>query len=147
MTIGVVVRPADETDLERARAWLAAAGLPTADLTPRHMSDFLIAMTDSEPVGMVGLELFGEIGLLRSLIVDPLRRSSGVGRQLVDALEAKAAGAGARELWLLTIDAEAYFADCGYESRERGEAPRAIRQTAEFASLCPGDAFLMSKRC
>ena len=143
----VTTRPAVEADFERAREWLAGAGLPTADLTPAHLRNFLIATAAAGPVGMIGLEQFGAIGLLRSLVVDPHKRSAGLGRKLVDALEAKAARDGIRELWLLTIDADAYFAARGYVLQKRSDAPDVIRQTPEFSSLCPGDAFLMSKRC
>ena len=147
MSNDVSVRPAAETDFERAREWLVAAELPTDDLTSTHMHNFLVATTATGPVGMIGLEKFGEIGLLRSLVVDPGVRSAGLGRRLVAALEAKASRDGIRELWLLTIDADAYFAARGYVLRDRDDAPTVIRQTPEFSSLCPGDAFLMSKRC
>ena len=147
MSSDVNVRPAGEADLEVAREWLAGAGLPIDDLTPAHMQNFLVAMTATGPVGMIGLEQFGAIGLLRSLVVDPGKRSAGLGRKLVDALEGKAARDGIRELWLLTIDADAYFVARGYELRDRNDAPAVIRQTPEFSSLCPGDAFLLSKRC
>ena len=143
----VMLPPAQASDFEHAHAWLGAAGQPTVDLTPAHLQQFVVAMADERPVGMVGLEQLGTLGLLRSLVVDPGSRSGGLGQILVEAIEAQAAAAGVRELWLLTIDAEAYFAARGYETRDRSAAPTAIRQTPEFSSLCPGDAFLMSKRC
>jgi amino-acid N-acetyltransferase len=85
------------------------------------------------------------VGLLRSLVVDPGSRAAGVGRQLVAELEAHAGRSGIEELWLLTIDADRYFRALGYTVKERGEAPAAIRRTAEFSRLCPGDATLMHK--
>jgi len=63
----------------------------------------------------------------------------------VAALESQAASQGIRELWLLTIDADAWFEKLGYGARQRDQAPEAITRTAEFASLCPGDAVLMQK--
>jgi len=78
--------------------------------------------------------------------VDPSVRSSGVGAQLVSALEVQAKKHGVNELWLLTIDADRYFTKLHYGKRERSEAPVEIQCTAEFSSLCPGDAVLMSKR-
>ena len=60
-------------------------------------------------------------------------------------LESHAIGQGVREIWLLTIDADAWFQGLGYEARSRDQAPAAIAQTAEFISLCPGDAVLMQK--
>ncbi len=82
---------------------------------------------------------------MRSLVVAPGSRAAGLGRLLVAALEAHARRRGLTELWLLTIDAERYFRALGYTAKERSEAPRAIRQTAEFTLLCPGNATLMQK--
>jgi N-acetylglutamate synthase-like GNAT family acetyltransferase len=96
-------------------------------------------------IELLSREHFGPIGLLRSLVVAPAFRAAGLGRVLVTALESQAASLGVRELWLLTIDADAWFEKLGYEARQRGQAPEVITRTAEFASLCPGDAVLMQK--
>lgn len=140
-----MIRPGMAEDFATVTAWLDAAGLPTADLTEAHMDDFLVAVADDSPVGMVGLEEFNGVGLLRSLVVDPGARSTGIGRQLVAALEANAISKGVKELWLLTIDADAYFARLGYGVKSRDIAPLCIRNTQEFSGLCPGDAVLMKK--
>ena len=143
------IRPAVASDLARACDWLQAAGLPAADLTPQHMLDFLFAERGGLPVGMVGLEPFAppaRIGLLRSLVVDPSCRGGGLGSRLVAALEAAAVERGLRELWLLTIDAQEFFARRAYVAAARSAAPSVIQASAEFTSLCPGDAVLMCKR-
>lgn len=139
------IRPAAPADLAAARSWLEDAALPIADLTPDHMKDFLVAAANDVAVGMIGLEQFGSVGLLRSLVVDPSVRSGGIGRQLVDALESKARDLGVSELWLLTIDADRYFTGLGYDAMDRSDVPEAIRNTAEFSTLCPDDAVLMKK--
>jgi len=141
----MTIRPATREDFEKARSWLVAAGLPTADLGDAHREHFLVAVAGNAPVGVVGLEPFAETGLLRSLVVDPSARSSGIGRELVTALETYAATQGIKELWLLTTDADAYFATLGYEIKERDDAPDCIRNTIEFSKLCPGNAVLMNK--
>ena len=135
-------KPAEQ-DLEQVVALLAAADLPTADLTPAHLA--LVADDDGIISGAVGIEHYGEVALLRSLVVAPGARGTGVGRRLVDALEANARGAGVLELWLLTIDADPFFARLGYGVERRDAAPPAIRATEEFSSLCPGNAVLMRK--
>ena len=145
MSAGIVIRPGTPADLATATDWLGSAGLPIEDLTADHMDAFLLAESGDKAIGMIGLEDFGAVGLLRSLVVDPRNRSAGLGRQLVAALEAKAVAQGIRELWLLTIDADNYFRNLSYEARERDDAPTVIRDTPEFSSLCPGDAVLMSK--
>lgn len=145
MSTAITIRRATGADLAAAQAWLADAGLPIDDLTPGHMQGFLVAADNEVPVGMIGLEQFGNIGLLRSLVVDSTARSAGTGRALVDALESWATDRGVAELWLLTIDADNYFATLGYEVQERQAAPGSIRNSAEFSSLCPDDAVLMRK--
>jgi amino-acid N-acetyltransferase len=109
------------------------------------MQDFLVAAAEGAPVGMIGLEQFGGVGLLRSLVVNPSAQNGGIGRRLVDALELQALELGIKDLWLLTIDANSYFLKLGYDVMDRTDAPDVIRGTAEFSGLCPGDAVLMRK--
>jgi len=135
-----------EPDLATLTSLLAAAGLPVQDLAAARMRNFLIATADDSAVGMIGLEQFKDVGLLRSLVVDPTSRRQGTGKALVAALEKRATAAGVTELWLLTIDAAGYFAGLGFETMARDAAPDAIQMTDEFSSLCPGDAVLMRKR-
>ena len=139
------IRSAAPADLATAVAWLDGAGLPSSDLGSEHMQSFLMAVRDDEPVGMIGIESYPDCGLLRSLFVAESGRDAGLGARLVAELERTAAAAGLPALWLLTIDAEDYFTRLGYETMERSDAPESVRQSAEFSTLCPGDAVLMCK--
>lgn len=139
------IRPAVPGDLEAVVNLLLAAGLPVKDLSGNLIEDFLVASTGSSLAGCIGLEVFSNTGLLRSLVVDPQFREAGLGRLLVAELEARARRRGITALWLLTIDADRYFATLGYSLEQRDRAPEAIRRTAEFSLLCPGDAVLMKK--
>ena len=139
------IRPAQASDLAVAKAWLSVEGLPIDDLTVDHMDAFIVATQTGESVGMIGLEKFGNVGLLRSLVVDEADRGAGLGARLVAELELRACSEHIDELWLLTIDADPFFARHGYVVADRDDAPNAIRSTAEFSDLCPGDAVLMCK--
>ena len=141
----IEIRPAEATDLAVATTWLSDEGLPTDDLTVDHMDAFIVATQGGKPVGMIGIEKFAEVGLLRSLIVDTACRGVGLGARLVAELELTARSEHIDELWLLTIDADRFFTRHDYVVVERGHAPEAIRNTAEFSTLCPGDAVLMCK--
>jgi len=140
------IRLGSAADYEAAVALLSRAKLPVADLSAASVGQFIVAIIDESIAGLIGLECYESTGLLRSLVVDPECRGAGLGRVLVKKLESQAASQGVRELWLLTIDADAWFQGLGYEVRQRNEAPAAIAQTAEFVSLCPGDAVLMQKK-
>ena len=123
---------------------MSDAGLPVEDMTIDHLA--LIAEQNGSISGLIGLEQIGAHGLLRSLVVENKCRSSGLGKTLVHALERLAIDRNVTELWLLTIDADAWFARLGYTTQAREFAPSEIQQTREFASLCPGDAVLMMKK-
>lgn len=137
------IRAATADDLPSALALLQAAELPTEDLSPEHLA--FVAEGEAGLLGVIGVEIFGDIGLLRSLVVSPGGRNAGVGRELVTALELWATNQGTRQLWLLTIDASDYFSRRGFTARPRAEVPESIENSAEFSSLCPGDAILMCK--
>ena len=145
----IIVRDAKQNDWQDVRQLLDEAELPIADLGPEHLVDFLVAErsgTDRiETLGIVGLQRFKQVGLLRSLVVSQRDRKSGLGRRLVSAVEAKACYAGVKDLWLLTIDAEQYFENLGYKMMSRESAPDSIRNTEEFSGLCPNGAYLMRK--
>jgi amino-acid N-acetyltransferase len=145
MTRDLEIRAGSAADFDAAIRLLSRAGLPTEDLDAESLGGFLIASIGNSIAGLIGLEQFGSIGLLRSLVVDPDFRAAGLGRVLVAALESQAASQGVAELWLLTVDADAWFERLGYGARQRDQAPVAIAQTDEFRSLCPGDAVLMQK--
>ena len=122
---------------------LEANGLPTADLGS-HVT--LLGLRDRQGLeGVVGLESLGDLGLLRSLAVRGDRRRSGLGSQLVLAVERLARAAGVGQLFLLTTTAEAFFSHRGYERIGRDQAPEAIRGTSEFRSVCPRSAVLMRR--
>lgn len=59
--------------------FLEAAQLPTADLTADHCEHFFYDGPESGPTGLVGLELLGDVALLRSLTVIPQARASALG--------------------------------------------------------------------
>jgi amino-acid N-acetyltransferase len=132
--------------LTSARALLAAAGLPTEDLTESHGEHFFYIGPGEQPEGLVGLELFGDVALLRSLVVVGSRRGSGAGSRLVAHAESHARAQGVRHLFLLTTTAEKFFAKRGYARASRDTAPAAIRATREFSGLCPASSAFMSKQ-
>ena len=131
---------------EAARGLLAAANLPTSDLTDEQLTTFFYCGAPTSPTALVGIEIYGTEALLRSLVVDPSLRSTGLGSALVQRAEMHAENHGVGTLYLLTTTAEAFFARRGYHRIDRAVAPAAIRATREFAGLCPASSAFMFKR-
>ncbi len=129
-----------------AAALLAAEGLPVIDLTDGHLEHFFFTGSDGSPTALVGLEMCGTDALLRSLVVGPNARSKGVGSALVRHAEDYAASCHVQAIYLLTTTAESYFERLGYRRVDRAQAPRSIRSTREFASLCPASSAFMIKQ-
>ncbi len=105
----------------------------------------LVAKADARLVGTVALEPCGRAALLRSLAVAPNYRGRSVGRGLYARMLAKARLLGIEQLYLLTTDAEPYFAKLGFERAERSKAPAQIQATSQFRSLCPQSAVCMTR--
>lgn len=139
------LRQAREKDWQMVRDLLVASSLPIDDLGPDRLDRFLVAEDGGELIGLIGLDIYGTTGLLRSLVVAEPARRAGLGGKLVGALESAAQTAGITDLWLLTIDAEKFFVRHGFDIVEREVAPDEIRETDEFGDLCPQTAYLMTK--
>ena len=137
-------RFAAAVDLAIINRWLTEAHLPHDDLASQ-LPRFIVASDGEVMVGVIGLEVYGHIGLLRSLVVRSDVRSRGIGRELIERLCKDAAVQGVQDLYLLTVDAKDYFARRGFKSIERALAPTAIRTTRQFDELCPSSAVLMHR--
>ena len=140
------VSPAASADLPEIVALLAAASLPIADLESTSHPEFLVARRERRVIGVVGLERFGDVGLLRSLVVNPGDRGRGLGLALTRALEQHAARSGLASLVLLTETARNFFQRLGYRVIARADAPQPVQTSSEFRLLCPDSAVCMSKR-
>jgi amino-acid N-acetyltransferase len=133
----------DESAVKRL---LTGSGLPVEDITAQHLTHFFGCGHSPGLEGVVGLELYGDVALLRSLAVAPVRRGSGLGSRLVAHAERHAQDQGVKSLYLLTTTAEAFFLRHGYARIPRDEAPIAIRNTSEFSGICPASSAFMLKK-
>jgi N-acetylglutamate synthase-like GNAT family acetyltransferase len=128
------------------KAALAGAGLPAADVAEPDRLFWRFETTDDVPVGFGGLEIHGKHALLRSVVTLPPLRKRGIGSAIIAALESEAELRGCRNVFLLTTGSTDFFGRLGYAPCARTKAPRAIRDTQEFAALCPASASVMVKR-
>ncbi len=137
-------RLATTLDRVAVRHLLLDSRLPVDDLETAAI-EFIVATDVSGLSGVVGLERFGDGGLLRSLAVRDDQRGRGIGEHLVKAVEARASSLGLRHLVLLTETAAPFFSKRGYVVFARDKVPSAVQRSAEFHSICPASATCMLK--
>ena len=141
---GITIRPAAAGDRPGVVSLLHAAGLPEAGLSPT-LDGFLVAEAEGRLVGAVGLETYGPDALLRSAVVDPASRGTGVGAALVKWLLRRADERGLQAVYLLTTTAEGWFPRFGFERIAREEVSEAVRGSVEFGGACPATAAVMRR--
>lgn len=139
------LRLASPDDLPAVLALLKDSSLPYQDVDAVRLRDYLIAAGGQSILGTVGLERYENHGLLRSLVVRPESRWTGLGAQLVSAMENHARMTGITTLYLLTTTATDFFARRGYEVIVRPVAPASLQSTTEFSTLCPSQAVCMRR--
>jgi amino-acid N-acetyltransferase len=136
--------PAQAHDLAPARELLRRVALPE-DGVVDHFGNYLVVRDASRLVGLCGVEVCGDDGLLRSVAVDPDYRGEGIGSLLVAGAKELARKLALRDLYLLTTTAAPFFRRQGFEDWARDKAPAPVRETWEFRAGCPASSALM--RC
>jgi amino-acid N-acetyltransferase len=125
-------------------ALLTAEKLPAADL-PDQLENFAVTKQDEEITGVIGLEIYGDYGLLRSLAVDNNFRNQGIANELLLHIEQLAAAKNLKAIYLLTETAPDYFTRKGYQKITREDVPPEVKQSSEFSHVCPQSAIAMQK--
>jgi N-acetylglutamate synthase-like GNAT family acetyltransferase len=131
-----------EEDLDQIIKILADGKLPTEDVSLSKIA-FIVALWSDEIVGCIGLEALGKHGLLRSMAVKHDLRGNGVGQQLYLKLLSYCMKNKITDIHLLTVDAGRFFESKGFVYTDRSKAPQSIKQTEEFAQLCPSSCSYM----
>lgn len=140
------IEPFAESDRDDIMRLLSEAKLPTEDLKMETLKNFLVAREENgTTVGVVGVELYQDAGLLRSLVVHPSCRGRGLGKQLTNEIEAYAREKGVKALFLLTMTAADFFPRLGYQVTQRFSVPQPIAETFEFKFACPVSAVCLLK--
>ncbi|NQV14969.1 GNAT family N-acetyltransferase [bacterium] len=142
--MSILIKPINDTELYEIKHLLDNSGLETADLKNNNIK--LFTYTDNDKLhGVIGLEAYAPIGLVRSFAVKKEFQGQRIGFKLLDFLLDDCAKAGFEKLYLLTTTAEKYFRRNGFKVISRDLAPEEIKSTSEFSELCPVSAVLMEK--
>ena len=141
MPVGSITR-LGSGDLALLENLLRSHHLPTEDCAEqRH--NFCGVFDQGDLVAAGGLEPAANYALLRSVVVQERYRSRGLARAVSEFLINQARSEGRKAVYLLTETAETYFEKLGFSRLDRTQVPLEIRQTRQFASLCPDTASCM----
>lgn len=134
-----MLRKATTADLPAVRRLLSAAKLPLEGLDD-HRERLWVWDLDGTVVGAIAYEAYGDQGLLRSLIVDPAQRGTGLGAALLQAGLAEMRRAGLRNAYGLTTTIPDWLARLGWTELPQSAVPPALHQSMELRGACPDTA-------
>lgn len=140
------LRPAVEGDRQTVAEMLADAELPVDGLEEQFGEGYVIAELDGRVVGAGGIEVHGNYGLLRSVVVREEARGHGLGVLIVNDRLRWSARKGLRAVYLLTIEVSEFFEHIGFTEMIREEMPDEIQVSKEYAEVCPATATAMMIR-
>jgi len=141
--LGDAILPAELRDMPELRDVLKENGLDVDELDDSQHSDFLVLRNENGFVGCVGLEVYGEDGILRSLAVKKGARGVGYGWMLADTAISRARQRGVRRCYLLTETASDFFAaKHGFRVVVRSTIAKRVTDSSLFQH-CPDSAVAM----
>ena len=139
------IRAATGADLEAVQTLLADAALPLEGVTDFFPGSYAVVERANEVVGAIGVERYGNHGLLRSAVVADTARGTGIGSQITEERLDWSRAQGLRDVYLLTTTAAPFFEKLGFSRIDRNTVPPEVAVAPEFASICPSSAVVM--RC
>ena len=118
--------------------------MPIDDIQESKVQLFVLKI-DNHIIGVIGLEQYKEVALLRSLAVQDRYKNQKIGRNLIGYLLRYCNDYKVQQLYLLTATAEKYFEKFNFYKVQRENIPDRIKNTKEFSSICPVTAVVMRK--
>ena len=140
--MSIAIRSAALDELTEVLGLLSECGLPLEGVAA-YFDGFLVAREEGALRGVAGLEIYGDVALLRSLAVRPAARGKGWGGKLVQSLMEVAQERNIRTLYLLTETAESFFLRLGFERIPRDRMDARLEASRELQGVCPESAVAM----
>jgi N-acetylglutamate synthase-like GNAT family acetyltransferase/SAM-dependent methyltransferase len=135
---------ANDGDFPAVAQLLQQAQLPTDGLR-EILDSTMVARQNGSIVGAIGLERYGDAGLVRSFVVAKAWRGHGVGKELGAKLLHRAAKDGVRKVYLLTNTIRDLAAKHGFREIPRDAVPAVVRESVEFRLNCCDSAVAMER--
>jgi amino-acid N-acetyltransferase len=113
----VIIVKARTQDLQAVLTLLKEVNLPDAGVSD-HFHNYFVTWDCDQLVGCTGIEIYEEVGLIRSVAVQPSFQGHGLGRKLVETIHPFALEKKLTEVYLLTETAEQFFLKQDYIERK-----------------------------
>jgi N-acetylglutamate synthase-like GNAT family acetyltransferase len=110
---------------------IVSGELPPFFLEP-FIEGFLVIEHDGRMVATGGVEFYGDDAVIRSVVVDPAARGLGLGLDLGRMLEEDALKSGARDVYLFTMHAYAFWKRLGYVDLPLDQWPENVRDNWQY---------------
>jgi amino-acid N-acetyltransferase len=140
----VIISQATFGDIDVVEALLEREHLPLDGLR-QHFENAIVARAGNRIVGCSALEVYEGGALLRSVAVEAEYRGDGIGSDLTRAAIQLATRRLVPAVYLLTTTAERFFRKFNFEIVDRGDVPRSVTASEEFAHACPSTAVVMRR--
>ena len=139
----VIYRSATFDDVEKLHKLLndyAAEGL----MLPRsrnsiyeNLRDYVVAVENNHVIGCGALHfVWDRLAEIRSLAVDPERKTQGIGRKMVELLEAEGIERGVKMFFTLTYQ-PGFFAKCDYIETAKEKLPQKVWKECVYCPQYP----------
>jgi amino-acid N-acetyltransferase len=131
-----------QPDYAALAAVLAENNLLAGDLQGDNKRFFAFQDDNGWRIGLGGLELYGDVAILRSFLTMAHHRGQGLGGQMLEELLSVARQLGVNDVFLFTLEAEDFFAQHGFVPADRATAPAAIQSSQQFTEHCTTASFM-----
>jgi amino-acid N-acetyltransferase len=129
-----VLRLARPEDVPAIEGLLSAEWLPPFQIA-EFLETFWVLEQDGRVLGAAGLEVYGEAGFIRSVVVDPSLRGTRQGERLVRRALEEAKSQGVKRMYLFTGSAADFFSRFGFELCGMDDFEPAVKRSWQFIAI------------
>lgn len=121
-------------DLPRIHLLLEELDLPTIGVS-EHLDDFFISVYDNTIIGIIGLEIYDKVALLRSVGVKPSYQGHKIGDDLMTMIFEYAKFKSIEKIYLFTDTASKWFERYDFVKISNDELDPILLESKEY-TLC-----------
>ncbi|GAB1427684.1 hypothetical protein MASR2M17_11110 [Aminivibrio sp.] len=141
--VDYTIRRAESGDVPAIAVLLEENGL--TPLGVAEAPENFLVLEHSGIAAVIGMEIRGDSGLLRSLVVRLRDRKKCFGVRMTAVIIDLARAQGVRTIYLLTETAERFFERAGFVAARREDIPAPLMQSSALDKVCPEGSAILKK--